>query len=311
MLHQVIEINELLDSAGVSGAAVAELFQSMSMDNIEIETVSGAEGATDFVKILIEGAKGKTRSGSSPTLGIIGRLGGVGARPTSVGLVSDADGAIGALACALKLVSMQKRGDVLDGDVIVATHICPNAPIIPHDPVPFMSSPVAMHTMNKYELDPRMDAVLSIDATKGNRVLNQTGFALTPTIKEGYILPVAPDLIDIMQWVTGAPAAVLAISTQDITPYGNGLDHVNSILQPATATESPVVGVALTAEIPVPGCATGASREVDIEAASRFCIEVAKGFGSGTCRFYDEANFDALIERYGSMRALQTMGKNS
>ncbi|WP_418608261.1 DUF1177 family protein [Georgenia sp. SUBG003] len=38
------------------------------------------------------------------------------------------------------------------------------------------------------------------------------------------------------------------MSTQDITPYANGLYHINSILQPAVARRSPVVGVALTTE---------------------------------------------------------------
>ena len=66
--------------------------------------------------------------------------------------------------------------------------------------------------------------------------------------------------------------------TQGITPYGNGLFHVNSILQPCTATKAPVVGVAITAVRPVAGCGTGASREADIEEAARFCLEVAKAF---------------------------------
>lgn len=308
MLSQVIEIAELLDDARINGSAVVSFFQSQGVETIETKTVAGPQGATDFVKIIIAGSAGKSRGGNAPTLGIIGRLGGIGARNEKLGLVSDADGAVGALACALKLTKMQHKGDRLDGDVIIATHICPNAPIIPHEPVPFMSSPVAMETMNENELDGHMDAVLSMDTTKGNRVVNHTGFALTPTIKEGYILPVANDLIDIMQWVTGDPAVVLPISTQDITPYGNDLDHVNSILQPATATTSPVVGVALTATVTVPGCATGASREIDVEAACRFCIEVAKGFTEGSCRFYDPENFDKLTKRYGSMHILQTQG---
>lgn len=61
-----------------------------------------------------------------------------------IGLVSDADGAITAIAVALKLADMRRNGDILDGDVIIATHICPNAPTQPHDPVPFMGSPVDM-----------------------------------------------------------------------------------------------------------------------------------------------------------------------
>ena len=90
---------------------------------------------------------------------------------------------------------------------------------------------------------------------------------------------------------SGRAPVTFPITMQDITPYGNGVDHLNSILQPATATTAPVVGVAIGAESAVPGCATGASHEVDIAEAVRFAIEVAKEMGSGTCRFHDEAEF--------------------
>ncbi|HHY71398.1 MAG TPA: DUF1177 domain-containing protein, partial [Thermoanaerobacterales bacterium] len=33
-----------------------------------------------------------------------------------------------------------------------------------------------------------MDAIISIDTTKGNRILNFKGFAITPTIKDGYVI---------------------------------------------------------------------------------------------------------------------------
>jgi len=310
MLHQVIKIHELLDSAFVNGAQVMAFFKKEGVKNIEQTTIIRKKGATDFIKITIEGKAGKKAGGTAPTLGIIGRLGGIGARPKKIGLVSDADGAIVALACALKLISIQAKGDVLKGDVIITTHICPNAPIIPHEPVPFMNSPVDMETMNQHEIDEAMDAILTIDTTKGNRVINHNGFAITPTIKEGYILPVAKDLVTIMEWTTGKRAMVVPISTQDITPYGNGLDHVNSILQPATTTNVPVVGVAITTEMPVPGCGTGVSREIDIEAAARFCLEVAKDYTEEQCLFYDKNAFERLINLYGSMAIFQTKGKH-
>jgi hypothetical protein len=69
-----------------------------------------------------------------------------------------------------------------------------------------------------------------------------------------------------------------------------------------------VVGVAITTETAVPGCATGASHVVDIEQAVRFSIEVAKQFGVGKCKFYDEAEFQRLVELYGPMTVLQTHG---
>jgi hypothetical protein len=172
-----------------------------------------------------------------------------------------------------------------------------------------MGSPVDMKTMNAQEVSPEMDAVLSIDTTKGNRVINHRGFAISPTIKSGYILKTSDDLLDIMEWSTGMVPQVFPVSTGDITPYGNGVFHINSILQPATATDSPVVGVAITAVRPVPGCGTGASRETDIEEASRFCLEVAKAFGAGTCKFFDAAEFALLEKLYGPMKALQTPGR--
>ena len=309
MLSQVIEAAELLDSARITGQEVATLLKERGLTRTEVTTIKGDRGSTDFLRVLVPGTRGKTQGGTAPTLGIIGRLGGIGARPEAVGLVSDADGAITAVSVALKLASMRSKGDFLEGDVIVATHICPNAPTQPHDPVPFMGSPVDMAIMNKHEVSPEVDAILSVDATKGNRVIKFDGFAITPTVKEGYILRVSEDLLTIMEVVTGQPARVVPLTTQDITPYGNGLYHINSIVQPATATTVPVVGVATTTSLPVPGCATGANHLLHIEQAGRFCLEVAKAFGRGKCRFYDRLEFERIINLYGSMRQLQTMGR--
>lgn len=303
---QTMEAYELLDSARVTGEAVAGVLRERG-SQVRVIPVHGERGNTDFLRARIPGTDGKASGGPAPTLGIIGRLGGIGARPAAIGLVSDADGAITALACALKLADMARGGDCLAGDVLVATHICPDAPIIPHEPVPFMGAPVDMATMNQHEVQPEMDAILSVDTTRGNWVVNRRGFAITPTVKEGYILKVSPDLLRIMSNVTGQLPSVLPLATQDITPYGNGLDHINSILQPATATAAPVVGVALTAETAVPGCASGASQVVDIEVAVRFCLEVAKAFGRGECEFYDAEEFARLVALYGSMQHLQTV----
>jgi len=305
-LKQTIEAYELLDSATVSGEAVADVLRQRGLA-VEVISVEGNKGSTDFIRVRVPGMVGKSVSGEAPTLGIIGRLGGIGARPTAIGLVSDADGGITAIACALKLADMANSGDRLPGDVIVATHVCPNAPVIPHDPVPFMGAPVDMATMNRYEVHPEMDAILAVDTTRGNWVINRRGFAISPTVKEGYILKVSSDLLRIMSVVTGQAPVVLPITTQDVIPYGNGIYHLNSIMQPATATDAPVVGVALTAETAVPGCASGASQIMDIEMAVRFCLEVAKAFGQGKCAFYDTEEFERLVTLYGSMKHLQTL----
>ncbi len=305
---QTIEVCELLENATVSGDQVAQVLRERGLLGVEVESVKGEKGSTDFIRISIPGVSGRLSGGEAPTLGIIGRLGGIGARPEVLGLVSDADGAITALACALKLADLAAAGDRLAGDVLIATHICPRAIVTPHEPVPFISSPVDMDTMNRHEVDACMEAILSIDTTRGNWVLNHRGFAITPTVKEGYILKISPDLLSLMSYVTGEAPVVLPITTQDITPYGNGLTHLNSIMQPATATSAPVVGVALTAAVAVPGCASGASQAVDVEMAVRFCIEVAKAFGAKRCAFYDVQEFERLVALYGSMRHLQTKG---
>jgi hypothetical protein len=291
----------------IDGDEVASILRARGLEVITTD-VAEDSGSTTFLRIVVPGLHGRRAGGTAPTTGIIGRLGGVGARPDAIGMVSDADGAVGAVAAAIKLATMAERGDQLPGDVIITTHICPNAPTIPHEPVPFMGPPVPMATMNLHEVDEAMDAILSIDATKGNRVVNHRGFAITPTVREGYILPVAPDLIDVYEWVSGRPAVVLPLSTYDITPYGNDLYHVNSILQPAVATTAPVVGVATTAVAPVPGTATGANHAGDIDQVVRFCIEVAKGYGAGTLRLYDENEFARAVALYGSMSHLQSGG---
>lgn len=271
-------------------------------------TVTGENGSTDFVKILIKGTNGKSSGGHAPTLGVVGRLGGLGARPNRIGFVSDGDGAAAAVTIALKLAIMSEKGDRLPGDVYVTTHICPDAPTRPHEPVDFMDSPVDILTMNRYEVVPEMDAVLSIDTTKGNKVINHRGIAISPTVKSGYILKFNDDLLRIMEMTTGDLPVTFAVTTQDITPYGNGVYHLNSILQPAVATDAPVVGVAITAKTAVPGCGTGASHEVDIAQAVRFCIEVAKEYTQGNFEFYDKEEYERLVKLYGSMKHLQTLG---
>lgn len=312
MLKHALDIIDLLDDPQVSGETVVAHLDAIagpSGAGAQTTTVAGESGSTDFVRVLIPGTDGATSGGDAPTLGVIGRLGGIGARPEMIGFVSDGDGAAAALSAAAKLLSMKRRGDALPGDVIITTHICPSAPTLPHHPVPFMDSPVDIAAMNAYEVDPAMDAVLSIDTTKGNRLINHRGVALSPTVKEGYILRVSDSVAQVVETVTGEPLVSFPITTQDITPYGNGVHHLNSILQPAAATSVPVIGLAITSAATVAGCATGASHEVDIAAAARVAVETAKGVGAKIIEFHDQDEFDILTDRYGSLAHLQTLGK--
>lgn len=310
LYKQLIELFDILDSATASGGRVAEYFRSIVPDcRVETYPLEGPKGHTDMVRILIPGKNGKTKGGPAKTMGILGRLGGLGARPEQTGFVSDGDGAIVALAVAAKLLDMQTKGDFLEGDVFISTHVCPDAPTTPHEPVPFMGSPVEIWQVNKEEVIEELDAVLVVDTTKGNRIINHRGFAISPTVRQGYILRVSESLLDIMQMTTGRLPVVFALTQQDITPYGNGLYHLNSILQPATATKAPVVGVAITTETTVAGCATGAMHMEDLDDAARFMLEAAKAYGKGACTLYDEEEFGRMVKLYGSMEKFQTLGE--
>ncbi|MCD7833887.1 MAG: DUF1177 domain-containing protein [Lachnospiraceae bacterium] len=308
LLNEVLQLYELLDTPAACGKTIQELLLDKGADQVTVTTISGSKGKTDCIKILIKGSRGKSSGGSAPTLGVIGRLGGLGARPEVIGFTSDGDGALAALAVALKLAKMHANGDILAGDVIISTHICPDAPTQPHFPVPFMDSPINMAKCNEMDCDEAMDAIVSIDTTKGNRVINLNGIAISNTVKEGYILDVSNDLMDIYTRVTGKLPAVFPLAQQDITPYGNRLHHLNSILQPCTASDAPVVGVAITTEQMVAGCATGASHAMDVEAAARFALEVAKDYGEGKVAFYNPEEFALITELYGSMKQFQTFG---
>jgi len=316
VLKQLLELFDLLDSPDASGQRVKEYLLSIDPQaDISVYPLSGPKGSTDMVKIFIPGTRGKAaasrRPGASfaPTLGILGRLGGLGARPRRIGFVSDGDGALAALTAAAKLLDMRVRGDTLEGDILISTHVCPDAPVRPHHPVPFMDSPVETAQVNREEVSDELDAILSVDTTKGNRILNARGIAITPTVKSGYILPVSDDLMDLLQITTGKLPKVIALSNYDITPYGNDLYHLNSILQPSTASSAPTVGVAIVTESAVPGCATGASHYEDVEEAARFLLETAKAYTAGQCRFYDEEMYQSALRRYGSLSHLQTMGQ--
>ena len=238
LVKEIIDMFEILDSAYASGEKVAEFLKGIKSDcTVKVETLTGEEGmSTDVIKVMIPGKNGKSKGGTAPTIGLLGRLGGLGARPERTGFVSDGDGALTVLATAAKLLKMQKEGDFLEGDVLVSTHVCPDAPTQPHKPVAFMGSPVSMAQMNQSEVDASVDAILSVDTTKGNKIMNHKGFSISPTVKDGYILKVSEDLLSIMEITTGQLPKVFALSMQDITPYGNNLYHLNSILQPATAT---------------------------------------------------------------------------
>jgi hypothetical protein len=303
MLKRILEVVDLLDTADASAGAVADWLRGLGAE-VEIVPLEGP-GRTEFLRVTVRGSEGSRAGGRAPTLGVVGRLGGVGARPQRLGLVSDADGAIVALAAAGALARMRRHGDMLRGDVLIRTHISTTSPMIPHEPAPFIDSPVDRDALARAEVDAEMAAILSVDSTRANRIAKQGGFAITGTVKEGYILRPTPAMLDVYERVAGRPPVVLPLFTQDITPPGNLLHHINSIMQPSTLTDAPVVGVALLAPVVIAGVATGVLGEQELATAASFIVEVAKEFSAGALPFFHADEFRRLVELYGSLRHLQ------
>lgn len=112
LFKQLIEAFDIIDSKNVNGNSVASYLKSIKQDaDIQVYPLVGPKGSTDMLKIRIPGLHGKTSGGNAPTIGLLGRLGGLGARPERIGYVSDGDGALVAIALAAKLLDMQNKGD--------------------------------------------------------------------------------------------------------------------------------------------------------------------------------------------------------
>ena len=141
-----------------------------------------------MLKVRIPGTRGKMNGGDAPTIGLLGRLGGI-----EVGVRKESVLSLTVMVLSVQLLLQQNflicRTKEISWKVtyLFPQHICPDAPTAPHDPVPFMGSPVEMSQVNREEVSPELDAILSVDTTKGNRVINTRGFAISPTVKEGYI----------------------------------------------------------------------------------------------------------------------------
>ena len=93
-LKQVLDVYEILDDIHVNGEVVTEYAKSKGILDATYTRVDEGKGPTDFIRLVIPGRNGKLNGGKAPTLGIIGQLGGIGARPERIGFVSDGDGAL-------------------------------------------------------------------------------------------------------------------------------------------------------------------------------------------------------------------------
>jgi Protein of unknown function (DUF1177) len=87
-LKHALEVMDAVDSPSASGADIREVFARLGWDGVSTEMVEGTGGSTDFVKAVVPGSEGKASGGDAPTLGVVGRLGGLGAWPEAIAATS-------------------------------------------------------------------------------------------------------------------------------------------------------------------------------------------------------------------------------
>ena len=304
MLREIIEVLDFLDDAKNDADEFNKLLPD-GQHSIEVTPFKSDLGKTDFIKILFAGKNGKENGGHSPTIGIIGSNGGLRLPGNYPGLASDADGCIIALAVTLRLAKLFLRDQQLAGDVLISTHICQHAHPVPHDPFPFVMSPLPSSEKHPRLVDERMDAILAPETCKGNKMVSHLGFAVTPPVCDGFILRPHTSVLHIMEMVTGKNPVVFPITMQDITPYELGVHHICGMVLPSIFSTAPVIGVPIVTEIQTHPSATGVQQPMVLESAGRFCIEVATAFGNGDCEFYYPDDFNGMLESFGAMRGWQ------
>lgn len=284
---------DLLSQHNINCNTLISILRSHGLQDVTVNRVVANNHAySDFLRILIPGSAGKQRGMHAPTLGIVGRLSGIKLQSQPLSLVSDADGAIAAIALALKLAALQASGEGPLGDVIITTQLALHASASHHSPASLTMSPIDTLTACRMEVDPQMDAVVSISVCRATHWVNTDGIAITPPVKEGLILPPCDSLLHLMESVTGMQPVVFPLSSYDITPANNGLYHVNSMMQPSLATAAPVIGLALTSVNLVPGTTPRHNDLLDVELAIRFTLELIYGFTSGNISLYDDQQFE-------------------
>ena len=306
MFRDVIDIIDFLDNSSNSAEAFAD-FLPDGPHSVEISPFESDLGTTDFIKLLFPGSSGKSGGGDAPTTGIIGSNGGLRLPGPYPGLASDADGCIVGLITALRLARMHTRGQQLTGDVLVSTHICQQARPVPHDPYPFVMSPLPSSEKHPRLVDARMDAMLTPETCKGNKMVSHLGFAVTPPVREGIIMRPHASILHIVEMVTGKAPVVFPITMQDVTPYELGVHHICGMVLPSIFSDAPVIGVPLVTEIETHPSATGVQQPTVLETTARFCIEVATSFGNGDCEFYYPGDYEGMVSTFKGLRGWQSL----
>ncbi|EZQ10274.1 hypothetical protein CM19_04270 [Candidatus Acidianus copahuensis] len=238
--------------------------------------------------------------GEGKKIEVLGRLGSIKINNL---LVSDADGAIIALA-VLRELSKERQS----GNYVISTSISLSAKLIQHEPFNFMVPPIGIEEALNYEVDKQADFIISIDSTKGNRIAKYSDFAITHVIKDGYIMKVSDEVLDIYEKVTDHEPYFVPLTSSDLTPMDFNSYHISTLISPWLYTESPLIGVATVSKFAIPGYETGVQNISMLENAGKFCVELSRFINKGGSAF-DEKELIELKNKLGESNLLKVKRK--
>lgn len=293
MLKSLIDTIEILESK-----EPLDLLRERVKGKVEFQD-KDLEGVT-YVKALYRGS-GKDR------VEVLGRLGAIQVKGEK-GLVSDADGAIVTLAVLFEVINLLEKGIKFDVDISFVTNLALDAKLIPHKPFNFMIPLVGMEEALKEEVDKEANLILSIDSTKGNRLAKYNDFAITQVIKDGYILKVSDDVLDIYSRVTGHEPYFVPLTTGDLLPLDYKVYHISTLVLPWIYSTGALIGIATVSKQIIPGYVTGVQDIEMLEHASRFCLEAIKLIEKGG-KVYDEEELKELKEKLGESNLMKVREK--
>lgn len=303
MLKQGIEVFDLLTSAKVNSTRIVEYISSFGPCKAQVEGSCGPNGSYKTLKVTIAGTDGAISGGKSPTLGFVGQVGDQASSQSKNERIPDYIGTSIVLLTAAKILQMITSGNALRGDVILSAQIGSNTSTSVSSENTTFQKEVPTHT----EVSLVMDAVISIGSYRGAKIGYNKSIAISPTVKEGYILEISDDLWALAKKTNDVSPISLPLSQQDIIPCEKGLPQAHTILQPSRATSAPVVGIGIQNEM-ASRHGLNTSLFERIESTGRFLVTVATAFTNNNCSLYDEHEFTILRTSYGDMSHFQHIG---
>lgn len=206
LFKHLIELYELLDSPQASGAIVADYLKAIDPEcTVETYPLEGPKGITDMVRVRIPGAHGKSsgrRRADHRSARPLGRFGST-SRTHRIRIRRRWRTHRARLRRKAARHAQERRRSTWRR---IREHACVPAcahhaaqtravhGLCPRPPRPSM--PKRSH--------PSSMPFLVVDTTKGNRIANNRGFAISPTVKQGVVMRVSEDLLGIAEIATAS-----------------------------------------------------------------------------------------------------------